>query len=110
MPETLETLANRLDRLEATVQQLVDQVSRSAKKSTSQQEEPDNFKTSAELLAYYRRDKAKNAKIFSEVLEKLGISGRPTVPLKEVRQRMVCGGIRPEANEFSRAIIEEREK
>ena len=53
MAETLETLANRINRLEATVQQLVDRVSRPTSESTEPQEELDNFKTSAELLAYY---------------------------------------------------------
>ncbi|MCH8291605.1 hypothetical protein IH992_10945 [Candidatus Poribacteria bacterium] len=110
MPETVETLANRLDRLEATMQQMSDRLSRFTDEPTPQQQEPENFKTSAELLAYYRKDKAVHAKIFCELLEKMGISGKPTVPLKELRESMVRGGIRPKDNEFSRAIIEEREK
>ena len=109
MSETIETLANRVDRSEATMQQMSDQLARLTDESTPQQE-PENFKTSAELLAYYRKDKAVYAKMFRELLEQMGISGKPTVSLKELQERMARNGIRPEDNEFSRAIIEEREK
>ena len=50
-----------------------------------------------------------NAEIARKVLERMGISGKP-IPAEELQARMVRNGIPPDGNEFSRAIIEEREK
>ena len=50
-----------------------------------------------------------DAEVARKILEKMGISGEP-IPPEELQARMVRNGIQPEGNEFSRAIIEEREK
>lgn len=48
-------------------------------------------------------------KIINELLEKMGIADVEPIPIEEVRKSM-ASRIRAEDNEFSRAIIEEREK
>lgn len=60
-------------------------------------------------MAFYGRNKKQNADIVQEVFEKIGYSGKP-IPAEELQAHMAKNGIRAEDNEFSRAIIEEREK
>ncbi len=45
----------------------------------------------------------------NELLEKMGIADVEPIPVEELRKSM-ASRIRAEDNEFSRAIIEEREK
>ena len=109
MPETVETLTKRLDRLEATVQQMSDQLSRLTEESTAQQKPPEKPKTGVEVIKEMAIDKRPLAKGFRKLMDRMGISGEP-IPAEELQERMARNGIRPEDNEFSRAIIEEREK
>ncbi len=54
-------------------------------------------------------DKKEGARIMNELLEKMGIPDVEPIPVEELRKSMATR-IRAEDNEFSRAIIEEREK
>ncbi len=56
-----------------------------------------------------KADKKEGARIMSELLEKMGIADVEPIPVEELRKSM-ASRIRPEDNEFSRAIIAEREK
>jgi AbrB family looped-hinge helix DNA binding protein len=67
-------------------------------------------KTGAEVIKEMAIDKRPLAEGFRKLMDRMGIPEKPTMTLKELRESMVRGGIRPEDNEFSRAIIEEREK
>ncbi len=60
-------------------------------------------------MAFHGRNTKQHADIIREVFEKIGISGKP-IPAEELQARMAKNGIRAEDNEFTRAIIEEREK
>lgn len=57
MPETLEILAKRIDRLETTMHQIQEQFSRLTDALLPQPQEPKQFKTGAEVIAYYAIDK-----------------------------------------------------
>jgi len=107
MAETPETLARRLDQLEKTVEETSWQLSWLFDELFP--EAPKNFKTGTEVMAYYGRNKKRHAKVFREMREKMGISGEP-IPAEALQARMVRNGIRMEDNEFSSAIIEEREE
>ncbi len=108
MGKTLGNLEKRLDQLEKAVKDTNVQLSWVVDELLS--EAPENFKTGIEVMAYYRKDKKEGAKIFREVLEKMGIADVEPIPIEQLQARMVRNGIRPEDNEFSRAIIAEREK
>ena len=56
------------------------------------------------------RDKQREAQVIQKMREHLGIAGIKLMPLAVLRKSMARHGIRAEDNEFSRAIIEEREK
>ena len=114
--DTLETIAQRLDRLEkmmtevnqklsGIVEQMVPDVPKDRKTAAA----PRDCKTGEEVMAYYGRNKKQNTEIIRKMFEKMGISGEP-IPAEELQARMAQHGIRAEDNEFSRAIIEEREK
>ena len=105
MSETVETLAKRLDRLEATMQQMSDQLSL----LTARQNPPEKPKTGVEVIKEMAIDKRPLAEGFRKLMDRMGISGEP-IPAEQLQERMVRNGIRPEDNEFSRAIIAEREK
>ena len=108
MAETLETLAERLDRVEKAIAEATLQLSWIVGELVPNP--PTDCKTGAEAMAYYREDKIEGAKVFRELLEKMGIADVESIPIEELRKSMVRHGIRAEDNEFSRAIIEEREK
>ena len=102
-----ETVIERLDRLEKMVAEMNQQFSRLPGELIH--EPPGNCKTGDEVMAYYGQSKERNAEIIQSMFAKMGISGEP-IPAEELQARMVRQGIRAEDNEFSRAIIEEREK
>ena len=56
-----------------------------------------------------RVSKKDATKIINELLKRMGIADVEPIPIEEVRKSM-ANRIRAEDNEFSRAIIEEREK
>ena len=93
MVETSETITQRLTRLEEAVEDLTLRLSWIVN----------------ELEADSSRNSKRDAEVARKILEKMGISGEP-IPAEELQARMVRNGIQPEGNEFSRAIIEEREK
>ena len=110
----LEDVFQRLDRLEQMVLEVNRQLSwiiRAQKLETSIGAET----AAAMQQAREARNDKKDAYIAKEALariyKKMGIPPDFELrPLKEVRKSMVESGIRPEDNEFSRAIIAEREK
>ena len=99
MTETLETLAKRVNQLEKVVAEMTLQLSQIV--NTSKSADPKNHKTT---------DKQHEAQAIQKMREHLGIADIELMPLEELRKSMTRHGIRAEDNEFSRAIIEEREK
>lgn len=108
MAETFETLAERLERVEKTIAALTLQLSWIVDELVPKPSM--DCKTGAEVIAHYRTDKKESAKIFRELLDKMGIAEVEPISIEELRKSMARHGIRAEDNEFSRAIIEEREK
>ena len=99
MTETLETLAKRVNQLEKVVAEMTLQLSQVV--NTSMPAEPKEHKTT---------DEQYEAQALQKMREHLGIADIELMPLEELRKSMARHGIRAEDNEFSRAIIEEREK
>ena len=108
MTETLETLAERLARLEKAVAEMRLQLSQLV--NTSIAVGPKNRQTADTLSDLDTTDKPSEAEILQKMREHLGIADIQLMPLDELRKSMARHGIRAEDNEFSRAIIEEREK
>ena len=104
---TLEVVIQRLDRLEQAIAEVDLRLSGLVEALVPNP--PRDCKTGEEIMAYYGRSKKENAKIVHKIFKKMGISGEP-IPAEELQARMAQHGIRAEDNEFSRAIIEEREK
>ena len=99
MTETLETLAKRVNQLEKVVAEITLQLSQVV--DTSMPAEPKGHKT---------KDEPYEAQAIQKMREHFGIADIELMPLEELRKSMAHYGIRAEDNEFSRAIIEEREK
>ena len=99
MAETLETLAKGVNQLEKVVADMTLQLSGLV--DTSEPAEPKRRKTTAEQY---------ETQAIQKMREHLGIADIELMPLEELRKSMARHGIRAEDNEFSRAIIEEREK
>ena len=99
MTETLETLTKRVNQLEKVVAEMTQQLSGVVE--ASKNADPKNHKTT---------DKQHEAQAIQKVREHLGIVDIELMPLEELRKSMAHHGIRAEDNEFSRAVIEEREK
>ena len=109
---TLDIIIKRIDRLEQVVANMNWHLSLLVKELVPNASE--NCKTSEELtqtdIKNDKRDAYIARKIFAEIYEKMGISPDFDLrPLEELRESMRQHGIRAEDNEFSRAIIEERE-
>lgn len=102
--KTLEDVIQHLNRLEKMVKEVNEKLSRIAEELT-----PDASKNCETPDG--KQDDNIGAKAIERVLERMGYPPdfKPR-PLKEVRESIVESGIRPEDNEFSRAIIAEREK
>ena len=105
MLETVETLAQRLTRLEEAVEHITLQLSWIVNELGGDAD----WKKEAQLKAYSMGNNKQDAELARKILERMGISGEPS-PAEELQARMVRNGIPPDGNEFSRAIIEEREK
>jgi hypothetical protein len=105
--QILEVVVQRLDRLEQAVVEVNLQLASLVDVLVSNPMQ--DCKTGEEVMAYYGRNKKQNVQIVRNMFEKMGISGEP-IPAEELQARMARQGIRAEDNEFSRAIIEEREK
>lgn len=107
MAETIETLAKRLDRLEKTLEKVTLQLSCLVDELVPHAS--DHCKTNMETHVSNKAKKKEATKIINELLEKMGIADVEPIPIEEVRKSM-SSRIRAEDNEFSRAIIAEREK
>ena len=99
MTETLETLAKRLTRLEEAVAEMTLQLSGTA-----------DISKSVDTRKRKTSDKLSEGQAIEKMREHLGIVDIELMPLEELRKSMARHGIRAEDNEFSRGIIEEREK
>ena len=108
MTETLETLTERLARLEKAVAEMRLQLSQLVEASIAVG--PKNRQIADTLFALDTTQKPSEGEILQKMREHLGISDIQLMPLEELRNSMARHGIRAEDNEFSRAIIEEREK
>ena len=106
MAETVETLAERLDRLEKVLEHVTLQLSWLVDELVPNA--PQYTHTEIEDQAH-RANKKEGARIMNELLEKMGIADVEPIPIAELHKSMATH-IRAEDNEFSRAIIEEREK
>ena len=108
MAETLETLAKRVTQLEKVIAEMTLQLS--ALIDVSDPVDPTNRKTASEQQISRITDEQREVQAIQKMREHLGIADIELMPLKELRKSMARHGIRAEDNEFSRAIIEEREK
>ena len=70
----------------------------------------DKPKTGVALIRERAIDKRQFSNGLRELLKQMGVPEKPTMSLKELRDSIVHNGIGPEDNEFSRAIIAERER
>ena len=108
MTETVETLAKRLDRLEKVLEKVTLQLSCLVDELVPNA--PEHCKGETAIGASTTiSDKEEGARIMNELLERMGIADVEPIPVEELRKSMATR-IRAEDNEFSRAIIEEREK
>ena len=107
MIETVETLAQRLTRLEEAVENITLHLSWVVNELGG--DSAMDWKTYPQLKAYSEGDNQQDAEVARKILEQMGISGNP-IPAEELQARMVRNGMQPEGNEFSSTIVEEREK
>ena len=110
---TLEDVVQRLDRLEQMVGHINENLSRIVDDVVP--DVPKNSETAALRGAEVLKNDKKDAHIAKEALagvyKKMGISPDFELkPIEELHESMRLHGIRAADNEFSRAIIEEREK
>lgn len=112
--ETLETITQRLDRLEKIVAEMDQKLSSIVEVVATDipmGPEARAKMRGAEALRNSKRDAHITEKILDELFEKLGIPPDfDPGSIEDLRESMRQHGIRAEDNEFSRAIIEEREK
>lgn len=109
---TLEGVIERLDRLEQVVVDMNQQLSLIVKELVQNTDENSQANEEEVKSSLYsdKRDAHIAKKILAEIYEKMGISPDFELrPLEELHESMRQHGIRAEDNEFSRAIIEERE-
>jgi hypothetical protein len=102
--ETLETITQRLDRLEKTVAELNQKLSSVVEEVAT--DTPKDFEAQDS-----NQDDNIGTKVIAEIFKKMRISEDFELrPIEELHESMKQHGIRAEDNEFSRAIIAEREK
>ena len=112
--ETLETITQRLDRLEKIVAEMNQKLSSVVEEATPDVPMGPEARAKmrgAEALRNNKQDAHITEKILDELFEKLGIPPDfDPGSIEDLHESMRQHGIRAEDNEFSRAIIEEREK
>lgn len=111
--DTLETIAQRLDRLEKMMTEVNEQLSWLVEKLNSDEPKDCEHTEAAKVLSgeSNKQDAHRAKKSLDRIFEKMGIPPDFELrPLEELHESMRQHGIRAEDNEFSRAIIEEREK
>ncbi len=107
MTETVETLTKRVDQLEKLVGKITVQLSWLVNELGANQKQECTAEVNPQ--SYPVADKEEATRIINELLERMGIADVEPIPIEEVRKSM-ASRIRAEDNEFSRAIIKEREK
>ena len=107
MAETIETLIHRIDLLEKRIDTVTHQLSYLVEALGP--DVPDSCKSDTKEHTTNKANKKEATKIINELLEKMGIADVEPIPIEELHKSMATR-IRAEDNEFSRAIIEEREK
>ena len=108
MTQTLETLAERLTQLEKTVTALRLQLSELV--DASLPAVPAYRKPAAAPSEFHTPQQTSEAETLHKMREHFGITDIQLLPLSELRQSLARHGIRAEENEFSRAILSQREK
>ena len=111
--ETLETITQRLDRLEKMITEVNEQLSWLVEKlgpDVPTDPEARAKMRGAEALKNNKQDAHITEEILDRLFEKMGIPPDfEPGSIEELHESMRQSGIRAEDNEFSRAIIEERE-
>ena len=117
MPETVETLAHRLDRVEKVLDTVTAQLALLVAElvpSASENGEMPEASKSSELAGKRPKvqyaDKKEATRIMNKLFERMGIADVEPMPIEELHKSMIESGLPSDGNEFSRAIIEEREK
>ena len=117
MPETVETLAHRLDRVEKVLDTVTAQlallVAELVPSASENGEMPDASKSSeaaGKRPKVQYADKKEATRIMNKLFERMGIADVEPMPIEELHKSMIESGLPSDGNEFSRAIIEEREK
>ncbi|MCY3552321.1 MAG: hypothetical protein OXN27_02430 [Candidatus Poribacteria bacterium] len=112
--EMLETITQRLDRLEKTVAEMNQKLSALVEKpvpDVPMGPEARAKMRGAEALKNSKRDAHITEEILDKLFEQMGIPPDfDPGSIEELHESMRQHGIRAEDNEFSRAIIAEREK
>ena len=112
--DTLETIAQRLDRLEkmmTEVNQKLSEIVEVVVPDVPKDRETAAALRGAEALKNSKRDAHIAEEVLDKMFEKWGIPPDfDPGTIEELRESMRQHGIRAEDNEFSRAIIAEREK
>lgn len=111
---TLEDIIQRLDRLEKIVTRINEQLSwvvEEAKPDVPKEREARAALRATEALKNDKKDAHIAEEALDRLFEKMGIPPDfDPGSIEELHESMRQSGIRAEDNEFSRAIIEEREK
>jgi len=102
MPATNEELEHRLATLESEVGRLREQVTRL---TTGRPES-----LADEMIRRAKESQAALSAAWDKAMRDMGIADVEPIPAEELQQMMLVEGIRPEDNEFSRAIIQAREE
>ena len=112
--ETLETIIQRLDRLEKTVAELNQKLSSVVEEVVTDVPMGPEARAKmrgAEALRNNKQDAHLAKEALDRIFEKMGIPPDfDPGSIEELHESMRQSGIRAEDNEFSRAIIAEREK
>ena len=108
MAETIQTLTARLDHVEKVLGEVRYQLSWLVDESTPAS--PKHKETMEGREVYPLRDKQREAQAIEKMRAHLGIADIKLIPIEALHEQMKRHGICPENNEFSRAIIAEREK
>ena len=108
MMETVEKLAERLTAVEKMLTEVTRQLSLLIEELALYRQEADEVNADVGKPVY--ADKQEAAKILQPFFEQLGILELDPISIEELHKSMERNGIPADGNEFSRAIIEEREK
>jgi hypothetical protein len=101
MPNTLEDLDSRLRLLEQQVARLNEHLQVHTNETRAQR--------GARLLREGQRSHSVWTEAWARALERMSIAGDP-IPAERLQELIAAQGVRPEANEFSQAVIDMREE